>query len=687
MSFFHKRLISVWLAILMAFAAIPALAVVEYDFPGNEQTPHKYLDPGSQRIIEALPEGKLNAICVEGDDVYLLEQDVLWRADDELNKLEQIHSFSEDLCGFSVSDGQFYFSFVDEDRTVFARLTEDGQTERLFDATAERPMFRMVVAEERFFVMWLYSGYENLMHMVNGEYESCKIDVYSLDGAQRDEEVCLNMTDMAYHPDRGLVLLPDLDKFWSDDQTVCPLVWNAETNAFEDLSEFHFGGKKLAITPDGKAFYTCALDREGLYRYENGRYSIRAEKISECMDPTWYDSALACTRTRLYCYRLRGDMNLHSLELSQETSDADSSRTTLTIAHRASDSISDDPVMIAALNRFRQLRPDVSVQFEPFEEVQLKTALMAGDNYIDLLFVNMYELSSLVEMGALYDLNGDAELRQRMEQWTGNQAFCWKGMRYGVPIRLDTNCLIPNEKLSEFFLDIDWQNCTWLDFLDRAEQFLTDTNGDGIQDVWLLADTIYGPEWLSQYAATFDDIKDVNFDTETFRALAERYKRCYEKGALINWNDAMQQPDTVVYCIGRLTDLDRMDYVPQPSIAGESEVPAYTYSLTLSKSTAQYDLAMDFLKCFTSDEVQSQSPFIGLAADTSIYPEYARLQTPLKQQVETQKAFVNRGVAQWLKGDYNIFQAEQFKKYMNGQISLDELVRTLQQKLQMVIWG
>ena len=33
------------------------------------------------------------------------------------------------------------------------------------------------------------------------------------------------------------------------------------------------------------------------------------------MDPGWYDAALAYTRTRLYCYRLRGDMNLHSMEL------------------------------------------------------------------------------------------------------------------------------------------------------------------------------------------------------------------------------------------------------------------------------------------------------------------------------------------------------------------------------------
>lgn len=136
-----RRFLTLLLAALILSANVATRAAVEYDFPGNDQTPRKYLDPGALRIIEALPEGKLNAICAEGGDVYLLEQNVLWRADDDLNRLEQLHQFDESLCGFCVSDGRFYFSYVKDDRTVFARLTDDGQTQQLFDTTAERPMF------------------------------------------------------------------------------------------------------------------------------------------------------------------------------------------------------------------------------------------------------------------------------------------------------------------------------------------------------------------------------------------------------------------------------------------------------------------------------------------------------------------------------------------------------------------
>lgn len=683
-----RRFLTLLLAALILSANVATRAAVEYDFPGNDQTPRKYLDPGALRIIEALPEGKLNAICAESSDVYLLEQNVLWRADDDLNRLEQLHQFDESLCGFCVSDGRFYFSYVEDDRTVFARLTDDGQTQRLFDTTAERPMFKMLVAEENVIVMWLYSGHKNQIHWTQGHYNSCKIDVYTLDGELRIEDLCADMTDMIYRPKYGLILLPDLEKLWSDELTVTPPTWNIRTGAFGELTGFHFGSKKLAVTPDGNAFYSCdAGYSDGICRSGRGPYAIQKQQAGPCMDPGWYDAALACTRTRLYCYRLRGDMNLHSMELPSNAAEADSRQITLTIAHPLDDSIAAEPVMQAAQECFRQIHPDVRIRFEPFELSQLKTALMAGDDVIDLLSVNMYEMSTLAEMGALCDLNEDAELRQRMEQWTGNRAFCWKGLRYGVPVRLDTSCLFPNRRLSGFALDVDWQRCTWLEWLQKAEQFHTDTNDDGVQDVWLLADTVDSPQWLFQYAATFDDIRDVRFDAEAFRALAEQYKRCFKKGVLIDWNDAMQQPDTVVYTIGRISDLDRTDYLPQPAIAGERTVPAYTYSLALSKSTAQYDLALDFLRCFTSDAVQSQSPFIGLAADTAIYPEYARLQNPLKQQVEAQKEYVDRGVAQWRNNDYHIFQAEQFEKYLNDRISLDELVDSLQQKLRMVIWG
>lgn len=341
-----RRFLTLLLAALILSANVATRAAVEYDFPGNDQTPRKYLDPGALRIIEALPEGKLNAICAEGGDVYLLEQNVLWRADDDLNRLEQLHQFDESLCGFCVSDGRFYFSYVEDDRTVFARLTDDGQTQRLFDTTAERPMFKMLVAEENVIIMWQYSGHENQIHWTQGHYDSCKIDVYTLDGELRIEDLCADMTHMIYRPEYGLILLPDLEKLWSDELTVTPPTWNIRTGAFGELTGFHFGGKKLAVTPDGNAIYTCdAGYSEGICRSEKGAYAILKQQAGPCMDPGWYDAALACTRTRLYCYRLRGDMNLRLMALPSNAAEADSRQITLTIAHPLDDSIAAEPVM------------------------------------------------------------------------------------------------------------------------------------------------------------------------------------------------------------------------------------------------------------------------------------------------------------------------------------------------------
>lgn len=78
----------------------------------------------------------------------------------------------------------------------------------------------MLVAEENVIVMWQYSGHENQIHWTQGHYDSCKIDVYTLDGELRIEDLCTDMTDMIYRPKYGLILLPDLEKLWSDELTV-----------------------------------------------------------------------------------------------------------------------------------------------------------------------------------------------------------------------------------------------------------------------------------------------------------------------------------------------------------------------------------------------------------------------------------------------------------------------------------
>ncbi|MDO4356954.1 MAG: extracellular solute-binding protein [Clostridia bacterium] len=675
-----KRKLSILLLALVLLASrASAMAEVVYgDFPVVQE-------PGSCRTVDTVIDGKLNAICVDQGRVYLLEGGELWRSDDELNRLESLHRFEKELCGFSVSNGQFYYSYVEGDRTVFARLTADGQEERLFDTSAERSMFRMVVAEDAIVVMWQYSTYE-LQCVVNPNAEMdniCKITAYSLSGEQLAENLLDEVADIAYVPQYGLVMLRNPAPVPEGEPDCRLMAWDLQTHEVSPLEAYRCEGLNLAATLDGSAFYTG--DNLQIFRHEKWDPPYQYEGVAKRVDPAWADALLVCTDTKLYCYRQHGDMKLQSVDLPGAGNGTGNAEGILHIA--ITDNVDSDPLLRVAKEHFEQRHPDVTVQFEPYQMEQMKTALMANEGDLDLIKINMSDLANFVQMGALYDLNGDAEMKQRMESWVGNGAFCMNGIRYGVPLRLTTDCMLENEALKQYAPQIDWENCTWLEVLEQAEQFETDINGDGIQDVWFMADYLYRPSWIMQYESSAADIRKLSFDTEAFRALAEQYRRCVQAGVLQDLYDWDQNPDGTLYAVDSLYALDGSDFLPLPSVEGTESVTSYTFALAVSRTTEHYDLAMEFLKDYTSEKVQAQSYEVGYGPDSEIYPAYAELTAAEKKQVEVQKAYINRAVPQWRNQEYDVHRAELMEKYLNDEITLDELVSSLQQKLQMVLWG
>ena len=234
MRIFNRTRICVLLAAVMLCAQVTATAEMEINWAG-------------QRIDSELFSGSLNAVCVDGEDVYVLSGGELWSCDADMNRLEFMHTFAEPLCGFAVSDGVFYYAFVEDGRTCFARLTKDGDAERLFDTDAERSMFRMVVTEQTIVSLWRYTARE-LSEME--ESRACEVRAYSLDGSRRSLDV-ERATDVAVLPGRGVVCINDV---WTG--TTPFYVLDVQTGHSAPMDE-GMEGSSLAISPDGSAFYVC----------------------------------------------------------------------------------------------------------------------------------------------------------------------------------------------------------------------------------------------------------------------------------------------------------------------------------------------------------------------------------------------------------------------------------------------
>lgn len=662
-----KRTLSLLLALLTLTFGLSALAEVEY---GSFQVE---VAPGSQRVIDAPLAGSLNAVCVDGDDVYVLEDGQLYSADAELNRIELLHTFERELCGLSVSDGVCYYGYVDGDRTRFARLTADGEAEELFDVQTERTMFRMLVASQTVFALWEYSAYE--LQAVKQTEDICKLAAYDLSGREQPLPV-EDASDIALYPGRGVLLL-------QLDGTVSTCVLRPETGNWQELDS-EVVGLNIAASSDGSGLFV--QDFSGIYRRsDDGSSSV------DLSPDLWLDSALACTATHLISYRLHGDMEMRSWQLSEiaQTSGND----VLTLVN-AEFMMKYDATMQSALEQFQQLHPDVKVVNQEMDAMQLTTAILANDGSVDVIMPNGMSIDSLLQAGALYDLNQDAELKARLESWVGSQVLHKNGIRFGVPESISTSVLEANESLSQYAPELDWQNCSWLEVLEAAEQMETDLTGDGVQDIWFLCENPYFPLWFEQYLASFDGPRDISFDTDAFRQLAEQYHRCVQAGVILSPLDPDSDSDLALYRQSWIFGCGVNAFLPLPTIDGKRTAISEPYSLSIVRSSKHIDWALDLLKCYTSDEAQRAdwdpvfvTPNFRLSPGWEENPYFAISTEAERENLRLQQEYVNQSVYLLIDSNFYDHSADLFEQFYDGQIALDELVDGLQQKLQMVQMG
>ncbi|MDO4357456.1 MAG: extracellular solute-binding protein [Clostridia bacterium] len=611
----------------------------------------------------------LNAVCAMGEQLYLLENNALWTLDEDLQPEERIHTFTQELSGFCAYDGAFYFAFEDGGKVRFMRRTSDNRLELLFDVEAERRLTRLLVAEDRLVALWQFTPEEESQHQFINNYHPT---AYTLTGEPLElpfDEAASVAASQPY----GLLYTV----FEATGTRLCAMDW--EDGGTRELS---VSGDidAIAEAPDGAGLYYD--DSDQLYRYDYATGEVESLGLWEGTDE---QTELACVGERVIRYASRGDMN------REVYGDDVGEKQVLTIVNAYS---FDGTYENEVVRRFRQAHPDVKVEVVEIPEAQLITMLMAGETDLDILMLQTSFIPRFVESGAILDLNSDEELSQWLEQgWTGDQVFCWNGLRYGICRDLSVGCISANESLAQYVPEIDWENATWLDVFRQAQQMQTDITGNGMQDIWFLKDNLRFPMWMDQYMASFDRPEDVCFDTEEFRAVAEQYRQCVNAGLIMSdeayYDNYPASTSLVAFSVDEMNLPNGGSFLPLPRINGCRVAPSIVAALSIPVRSAHRELALDLLKCYASEDMQRFISWgeMNWAADSELYAVYSKYSEKQKDGVARQKAYVNEAAV--LKtgfGDSN-YQAEQMEKYLNGEITLDELVNGLQQKQQMMSMG
>ena len=610
--------------------------------------------------------GGMNAVCVDGERAYLLEGGALWLLDDELQPTEQLHHFTQDLQGFCARDGAFYFAFGSGEKIRFARLTADNRLEGLFDVAAESALEEILVIDDTVIALWRYMPQEEAQHaFINNR----RATAYTLTG----EAVALPFDEaehVASSQQYGLLYTV----FEATGTRLC-----TADIAGGAVRELGVPGwiDAMAEAPDGKGLYFDDHDRLCLYDYASG--------TTEALT-LWEDvgsrAGMALAGGRAFHYALRGDMRLQTFDVDYVEKEK------LTIVNMRGVG----EVERQAIREFEREHPGVKVKMEEVPEAQLLAMLMSGDADVDILALQLYEVPRFVEAGALLDLNSDEVLGKRLEQgFAGSRMYVWDGVRYGVPDYYGAfvPCIRANESLAAYAPEIDWENATWLELFRQAEQMQTDITGDGVPDIRFIDQTLYWPTWLKQYLASFERPEQITFDTEEFRALAQQYRRCVQKGVIVHWADLEDADSSVLFRESSVFVGDGTPFLPLPGVNGRRVSPGAGVVFSVYVRSGHRELALDWLKCYTSDELLGIDdwPQIGCAMNSAVYSAYANFGEEQRRNVENAKRYIDEtGVP---AHDFGIgdFVGEQMRRYIEGDIPLDALVNSLQQKLQMARMG
>ena len=655
-----KSIFAVVLWMLVCCTGMDACAEVMYGaFP-------LACEAGEARTVDVELAGSLNAICIDGERGFLLSDRELWAVDDELNRLKKLHVFDEALCGMDVRDNVVYFSYLVDGVTRFARLTDDGAVEDLFDVQTERTMFRMLVAQEKVFVLWEYSAYE-LLSLKEGR-DTCKVAIYSLDGEEQQTPIA-DAYDMAFSDVSGVLFLPD------SGGSEAIIAMDPRNGAWRPL-EIYSGGENIAAAPETGEIYIRNIN--GIFCHAQ-----EGQPPEECWaewEENWADTALVCTKKQLISYRQHGDMDVHTWDLIQAT-DEPFRENQLTVVNANAE----EQAMRRALELFGERHPEVEVIFRQMTEEQLNTALMANDGSVDVLALYSGDAMRYVAAGVIADIDADAVLRQQQEALVGSNAFCWDGVRYGVGSELYVTCLKRNEALEAYAPPLDWENCSWAELLSAAEEFAA--AGNGGRGLYFLMDSCRFPAWYAQYRALYDDPKQIVFDTETFRTLAEQYKACVQAGVILDSGAEGADPARAVCAVEKLYTLSGAAFDPLPGLGMERPVPADAFALAICRGTRHGEWAKELLRCLGTEESQRQMNAIGLSGESEIYPAYGDLTEAEQRNLEAQKAYFNQARPEWYHLEFNQYAGDLFEKYFADEISLDGLVNGLQLKLRMVLWG
>lgn len=346
----------------------------------------------------------------------------------------------------------------------------------------------------------------------------------------------------------------------------------------------------------------------------------------------------------------------------------------------------EDYRLTAAIRSFEE-ETGVQIIMTEVNQQQLLTQLITGEDSFDILFVDSSIIKQFYDAGVLVSLNEYFQLQRSLEMWMDIlDVSTFDGELVAIPAYVSAASIYVDTALMSFFSTDLPDACTWLELFNIADQFQADTNGDGFDDAYYMMDNMYYPEFVRQYVSAYAE-KGCDFADPYFVELMESYKALVQKGYI---GDIYNPEHTkgALFFIDRMLGAHIDVSLNMPLLEdGTPYVVGFVHGMAISEYSPNKDIAAAFLTTYASQDNQFSPDGIGLLKDTTMNPYVAELTTSEKQLMEASIKQFELVAPLWQYDDFTLELMESINLYLTDRISVDELVKRLNQKMAMVQQG
>lgn len=371
-----------------------------------------------------------------------------------------------------------------------------------------------------------------------------------------------------------------------------------------------------------------------------------------------------------------------------------------------------------AIRLFQEKYPDVKVKQERVGREDLVLSLMSGEKTCDVFLMDPQATDPLERAGLFADMSVYPQITQALENWLEMDGLLYdsQGRLIRVPTSIEmSSCwAVPYvhhyDLLIESGLEIPMEPMDYAQFRSLCQQARE-------KGIYLYSTETRLSEVEALYTALYADPMNgvLNYDTPEFREMMEYWKSLKDEDLVLffdsqdNGYENRKNNETYLYSIDlgergisyhRDPAVRKWIYPPTPD--GTPIAPARVEALYLYAYGAQMDLAADFIATFASVEAQAAEydcynlflkdltlynnyetwttpyltsyparwPEIGTVEEMDVYPE------EFEQNAELYACAAPVRFMDEVRLPFYRFT----EQYMNGEISLDELIAALNEK-------